>query len=284
MTSTSPFERVDDPASPPKKATPTTAQRKVSSPAPIAIAASQDASIEHLEGNLTVDLTVTPPALLIDGVEHQSLHTRTPPISSRFAVRALDLVVAVPAFLVALPVIVVLMVAVRANSSGSALFASRRITRDGEFFNMWKLRTMVVDGPDVLAAHFLDHPEDEAKFQASMKLEHDPRVTALGRVLRRWSLDELPQLWNVIQGNMSLVGPRPLLAEEAKRMGRAFPTVVRVKGGLTGLWQISGRSSLTFEERVPLDVEYVNDRSLRGDLRILMTTVGQLLKGRPGAF
>lgn len=143
---------------------------------------------------------------------------------------------------------------------------------------------MSVDGPAVLAEHFRHHPEDEAKFQASMKLEHDPRVTGLGRVLRRWSLDELPQLWNVIRGHMSIVGPRPLLAEEAERMGRAFPTVVRVKGGLTGLWQISGRSTLTFEERVPLDVQYVNERSLRSDLRILFTTIGQLLKGRPGAF
>ncbi len=143
---------------------------------------------------------------------------------------------------------------------------------------------MSTDGDRILDEHFRQHPEDRAEFEACMKLEHDPRVTSLGRVLRRWSLDELPQLLNVIRGDMSIVGPRPLLAEEAERMGPAFPTVVRVKGGLTGLWQVSGRSSLTFEQRVPLDVEYVNGRTFRGDLRILGTTIRQFFSGRPGAF
>lgn len=243
-----------------------------------------DPTVESLEGDLTIDLTSSPPILVVGGVQHQPLPTDVPSLASRIAVRVLDLLIAVPAFLLALPVILLLMVAVRFASPGPALFASRRITRDGRFFDMWKLRTMVTDGPDVLARHFEAHPEDEVTFQASMKLENDPRVTPLGRVLRRWSLDELPQLWNVIRGHMSIVGPRPLLSEEAQRMGRAFPTVVRVKGGLTGLWQISGRSSLTFEERVPLDVEYVNERSLRRDFSILLTTVWQLLRGRPGAF
>lgn len=241
-------------------------------------------NLEPLEGELTIDLTVSPPLLIVGGVDHQPLRTDAPRLSARVAVRMLDLLIAIPAFIFALPVIAGLMLAVRAGSDGPALFASRRITRDGRFFEMWKLRTMVVDGPEVLAAHFREQPEDEVLFLASMKLEHDPRVTPLGRVLRRWSLDELPQLWNVIRGHMSIVGPRPLLSEEATRMGRAFPTVVRVKGGLTGLWQISGRSTLTFEERVPLDVEYVNGRTLRRDLRIVLTTIGQLLKGRPGAF
>ncbi len=239
---------------------------------------------EPLEGGLMIDLTASPPVLVVRGVDHQPLRTDAPSLPSRIAVRSLDLLIAVPAFLLAFPVILLLLAAVWLASPGPALFASRRITRDGRFFDMWKLRTMVVDGPEVLAEHFRQHPEDEATFQASMKLEHDPRVTKLGHVLRRWSLDELPQLWNVIRGHMSIVGPRPLLAEEAKRMGRAFPTVVRVKGGLTGLWQISGRSTLTFEERVPLDVEYANDRTLGRDLRILLTTIGQLLRGRPGAF
>ena len=258
--------------------------QRLETPADPSRVQSSASPVEHLEGDLAIDLTVSPPVLVVGGVDGQPLSTDTPSALSRALVRSLDLAIAIPAFVLALPVIGILMVGVRLGSRGPVFFASRRITRDGQFFNMWKLRTMVVDGPEVLAEHFRQYPEDKVAFLASMKLENDPRVTSLGRVLRRWSLDELPQLWNVITGDMSIVGPRPLLVEEAKRMGRAFPTVVRVKGGLTGLWQVSGRSSLTFEERVPLDVEYVNERTLRSDVRILVTTVGQLLKGRPGAF
>lgn len=218
------------------------------------------------------------------GVDQHRLVDEEPPRHQRFLVRTLDLLIAVPLFLLSVPVVLLLMVAVRLDSPGPVIFASRRITRNGRFFNMWKLRTMVTNGDEILAEHFRAHPEDEAAFAACMKLENDPRVTGLGRFLRRWSLDELPQLWNVIRGHMSIVGPRPLLAEEAERMGPAYPTVVRVKGGLTGLWQVSGRSTLTFEQRVPLDVQYVNERTMVGDLRILAVTLWQMMRGRPGAF
>ena len=283
MTTTSGVQRIDTAPARVTQAFPSSDVIR-EAPRPFGRLEVEQLSVEQLEGELTIDLTSSPPVLVVGGVDHQPLRTDVPSLPSRIAVRLLDLLIALPAFLLAFPVIVLLMVAVWLASPGPALFASRRITRDGRFFNMWKLRTMVVDGPEVLAEHFRQHPQDEVTFQASMKLEHDPRVTRLGQMLRRSSLDELPQLWNVIRGHMSIVGPRPLLAEEAKRMGRAFPTVVRVKGGLTGLWQISGRSTLTFEERVPLDVEYVNERTLGSDLRILLTTIGQLLRGRPGAF
>lgn len=242
------------------------------------------ADLDPLEGNLAIDVRVEPPILVLDGVELAPLSEEPPSLLSRTAVRAVDLLIAIPAFVLAVPIIGLLVVAVRLTSRGPALFASRRITRDGREFKMWKLRTMVCNGDEVLAAHFRCHPEDEITFHQHMKLECDPRVTPLGRVLRKWSLDELPQLWNVIRGQMSIVGPRPLLHEEALRLGRVLPTVLRVKGGLTGLWQVSGRSSLSFAQRIPLDVEYVNNRTLRGDLKILVRTVGQLLRGRPGAF
>ena len=244
----------------------------------------QDLGDQDLGDTVIIDLTVSPAAVIVGDGDRPELRTGPPPLRERVAVRALDLLIAVPAFVVTIPIVLVLMVAVRLDSPGPALFASRRITRDGRFFDMWKLRTMATNGAEILAAHFLEHPEAEAEFNASMKLENDPRLTGLGRFLRRWSLDELPQFLNVIRGQMSIVGPRPLLAEEAERMGPAFPTVVRVKGGLTGLWQVSGRSTLTFEERVPLDVEYATGRGLRSDVGILVQTVAQLLRGRPGAF
>jgi lipopolysaccharide/colanic/teichoic acid biosynthesis glycosyltransferase len=190
----------------------------------------------------------------------------------------------VPAFVITLPLVLLLMVAVRIDSPGPALFASPRITRNGRRFDMWKLRTMFPESDRILADHFRQHPEDAAAFAANMKLENDPRVTRLGPFLRRWSLDELPQLLNVILGHMSIVGPRPLLADEAERMGAAYATVVRVKGGLTGLWQVSGRSMLTFEQRVPLDVAYANRRTVWTDVRIIGTTIVQYVRGRPGAF
>lgn len=240
--------------------------------------------IAPVEGKLIIDLRTDPPTLIVDEVESQPLPSDAPPWYERTVVRLLDLVVALPAFLLAVPLMLLLMIAVRLDSPGPALFSSRRITRDGRTFNMWKLRTMRLEGNQILEAHFRDHPEDAEFFAARMKLENDPRVTGLGRFLRRWSLDELPQLLNVILGHMSIVGPRPLLAEEAERMGRAYATVVRVKGGLTGLWQVSGRNMLTFEQRVPLDVAYVNERTLRKDLRIIGITVVQFFRGSPGAF
>ncbi len=149
---------------------------------------------------------------------------------------------------------------------------------------MWKLRTMHSDGGSTLAAHFASDPAALEAYRERMKLVHDPRITGLGRFLRRWSLDELPQLLNVVLGHMSMVGPRPLLIEEAERLGAVFPSVVTVKGGLTGLWQTSGRSDLTFAQRIPLDVRYVNERSCFGDVKILLVTVWQFLNGRPGAY
>jgi lipopolysaccharide/colanic/teichoic acid biosynthesis glycosyltransferase len=237
-----------------------------------------------VEDGLVIDLRTDPPTLVISEVEREPLVSDQPSWRQRVTVRLFDLLIAIPAFVLTLPLVLLLMIAVRIDSPGPALFASPRITRNGRPFRMWKLRTMLPDSDRILAAHFREHPEEAAKFAASMKLENDPRVTRLGPFLRQWSLDELPQLLNVILGHMSIVGPRPLLADEAERMGAAYGTVVRVKGGMTGLWQVSGRSTLTFEQRVPLDVTYVNQRNVRTDLRIIGITVVQFVRGRPGAF
>jgi len=121
-------------------------------------------------------------------------------------------------------------------------------------------------------------PEARAAYERDMKLADDPRVTAVGRWLRRLSLDELPQLWNILRGEMSLVGPRPKLPNERELYGNALELVLSVKPGLTGLWQVSGRSSLSYEQRIALDVAYVRERTLLGDIAICVRTAGQLLQ------
>ncbi len=231
-----------------------------------------------------LDLTVEPPHLVVGGSTAHPLVGLPLHWRRRAAIRVFDLAVALPLLIATAPLILLLAIAVRTTSDGPAFFPSHRITRGGRFFTMWKLRTMDPDRVERLAAQFESDPAARALYVERMKLLDDPRVTPLGGFLRRWSLDELPQLLNVARGDMSIVGPRPLLIEEADRLGAVFPAVVRVKGGLTGLWQISGRSDLTFAQRIPLDVRYVNERSLVGDVKILLITAWQFVNGRPGAY
>ena len=173
---------------------------------------------------------------------------------------------------ITLPVCALLSLCVILSSPGPVFFSHRRIGRSGVFFSMWKFRTMCVDSAAVLEQHLSMHPEEHEEWKSFHKLRNDPRVTPLGKVLRRYSLDELPQLWNVLTGRMSLVGPRPIVAAEAEKYGADFAAYLAVKPGLTGLWQISGRSTLTYEERVALDRRYVENWSLSGDLLILLRT------------
>jgi lipopolysaccharide/colanic/teichoic acid biosynthesis glycosyltransferase len=159
------------------------------------------------------------------------------------------------------------------TSPGPVFFSHRRIGRRGVFFSMWKFRTMCVNSAAVLEQHLARHPEDREEWASSHKLKDDPRVTPLGRFLRRSSLDELPQLWNVLTGRMTLVGPRPIVAAEAEKYGDDFPYYLAVKPGITGLWQASGRSTLSYDERVALDRRYVEEWSIGMDISILFRTV-----------
>ncbi len=198
--------------------------------------------------------------------------------------RALDLTLAVAMLILLAPVLVAIFVAVRLASPGPALFAQPRVGREGRVFRAYKFRTMVVDAEARLAAYLRDNPAARTEYAVYKKLRHDPRVTPLGRILRRYSLDELPQLLNVIKGEMSLVGPRCYLPQELPEMGRArAATILSVLPGITGLWQVSGRNGTTFAERLEFDLQYVRSRSLRLDLAILLRTVGVVLRAR-GAY
>ena len=197
--------------------------------------------------------------------------------------RILDLLVVVLGLPVLLPALLLVAFVVRFDSPGPVFFSHRRICRDGAFFSMWKFRTMCVNSSEVLEQYLTRHPEARAEWNKTHKLRHDPRITPVGMFLRRYSLDELPQAWNVVRGQMSMVGPRPIVAAEVEKYGEFFEVYYRVKPGVTGLWQVSGRSKLTYAERVQLDCEYVRHWSLLRDLRILLTTFRAVVN-RDGAY
>ena len=142
---------------------------------------------------------------------------------------------------------------------------------------------MCVDSAQVLEDYLAAHPEARVEWRSTHKLKDDPRVTRIGVFLRKSSLDELPQFWNVLRGSMSLVGPRPIVAAEVEKYGKYFADYCKVKPGLTGLWQVSGRNEVTYDERVQLDCRYVREWSLSGDVKIMLRTLASVIK-RGGAY
>src|SRR5580692_4717451 len=188
--------------------------------------------------------------------------------------------ISVPLTLLVLGIVAVM---VTLSSPGPILYSHRRIRKNGAFFSMWKFRTMCANSAEVLEDYLQRNPDAHAEWNQTHKLRKDPRITPLGVFLRRYSLDELPQLWNVLMGQMSLVGPRPIVAAEVEKYGDNFDCYCRVKPGLTGLWQVSGRSELSYEARVALDCEYVEHWSLTKDFVILLRTFASVVN-QDGAF
>jgi lipopolysaccharide/colanic/teichoic acid biosynthesis glycosyltransferase len=172
---------------------------------------------------------------------------------------------------------------VRYSSPGPVVFAQTRVGHHGRPFRCLKFRTMRLGADAELFALLETDSSARTAFAASYKLSDDPRVTRVGRFLRRTSLDELPQLVNVVRGDMSLVGPRPVVPEELWRYGDRGQIVLQVRPGMTGPWQVGGRNDIAYADRIRLDVDYALHRSVSGDLRILGQTVRYLLKGQPGA-
>jgi Undecaprenyl-phosphate galactose phosphotransferase WbaP len=201
----------------------------------------------------------------------------------RFIKRTLDILLVLLASPLLLPLFLVIAAAVRFSSPGPIFFSHRRIRKHGAFFSMWKFRTMCVDSQQVLEDYLATHPKARTEWRKGHKLKSDPRVTRVGLFLRKTSLDELPQLWNVLQGTMSLVGPRPIVAAEVEKYGEHFADYCKVKPGLTGLWQVSGRSEVTYDERVQLDCKYVRTWSLTNDIKIISRTL-QAVMNQDGAY
>jgi lipopolysaccharide/colanic/teichoic acid biosynthesis glycosyltransferase len=194
--------------------------------------------------------------------------------------RAFDLLAATTALLFFLPLLAILVVAVKLLDPGPVLFRHRRIGKNGRYFHCYKLRTMVVDADARLKALLQSDPAASIEWARDQKLANDPRITPLGRFLRKSSLDELPQFINILKGEMSLVGPRPIVDAEVSRYGRYFSHYTQSRPGLTGLWQVSGRSNTTYRRRVAMDVYYARRRSLGMNARIALKTVPAVLQAR----
>ena len=188
--------------------------------------------------------------------------------------------IAMAALIFLLPLMVVVAVAVFAHDGGPIIFAHRRIGKDGKTFPCLKFRSMAVDAEQRLKELLETSAEARAEWERDHKLRDDPRVTKLGAFLRKTSLDELPQLFNVLRGEMSLVGPRPIVTGEIAKYGRRFHHYCAVKPGITGIWQISGRNDTTYRARVAMDCIYAKSRNLGLDLTILVFTVPAVLQRR----
>jgi Undecaprenyl-phosphate galactose phosphotransferase WbaP len=197
--------------------------------------------------------------------------------------RLIDLLFVLLGSVLIIPLTFIISLMVYIETGRPILYGQERIGRAGQRFTAWKFRTMVKDADLVLREILQKHPDFREQWKHAQKVRDDPRLTRVGRVLRRFSLDELPQFWNVLKGDMSIVGPRPIVEDEISRYGDSIDLYKQVTPGLTGLWQVSGRSDLSYEDRVWLDTYYVRNWSVWLDVVILVRTVGVVLTGR-GAY
>jgi len=197
--------------------------------------------------------------------------------------RAIDLIAALIGIVIASPVLVALVLMVALTSRGPVFYVQERLGRDGRPFPLVKLRTMRRHADRMLADYLERHPELAEEWRATWKLRNDPRVTRVGRLMRRYSLDELTQLFNVLVGHMSIVGPRPVVADEIARFGDRARDILAFRPGLTGLWAISGRNDLSYDERVELEHRYVRTWSIKRDISIIVRTIPAVFR-RHGAY
>lgn len=198
--------------------------------------------------------------------------------SDQLLKRAIDLLLSSLGLIILAPVLGLSTLLVKLGSPGPVFYRQKRIGRQGKAFVMLKFRTMYQNADQVLAQQLAQNPELKAEWDCYQKLARDPRVTRIGYFLRRFSLDELPQLWNVLVGDMSLVGPRPIMLSQREIYGDSLIHYMRVIPGITGLWQISGRNQISYAERIEYDVQYINNWSVWLDIYILIRTLGVVLR------
>lgn len=193
--------------------------------------------------------------------------------------RTIDIIGALVGCIVLIPLTICIWIAnIIAKDNGPVFYVQKRIGKDGKTFKMYKYRSMVVDADKKLRRHLLDNPEANEEFLKYRKLKDDPRITPVGKFIRKTSLDEFPQFINVLKGDMSLVGPRPYLPREKRAMKKAYKEITKVKPGLTGPWQVNGRSEISLEERMKMDIEYVENCSFKNDINYFLRTFTKLFQ------
>jgi Undecaprenyl-phosphate galactose phosphotransferase WbaP len=197
--------------------------------------------------------------------------------------RLIDLSIVIFGGIVILPWLLFFALLIKLSSPGPVLYGHTRLGQNGKPFRAYKFRSMVVDAREQLEIMLESNPQIREEWERNHKLKNDPRVTTIGRFLRRTSFDEFPQLINILRGEMSLVGPRPVVDEEVEKYGEDYTRIFSVKPGLTGLWQVSGRSDTDYSERVAFDTYYLQSWSVWLDLWILYKTVGVVIRGK-GAY
>ena len=193
--------------------------------------------------------------------------------------RVMDILIAIVGVIVLCPIILIVWIANKIEGDkGPIFFMQKRIGENGKLFRLYKFRTMVVDADKILMKKLKNDKEFREKYLNYRKVENDERITKIGNFLRKTSLDEFPQFINVLKGEMSFVGPRPYLNREKKDMAEYYNYIIKCKPGITGLWQVSGRSQNTFKERLKLDLEYYNNRGLWYDIKIVFKTILSVFK------
>lgn len=192
-----------------------------------------------------------------------------------FFKRCFDITGAILGFILLMPLFIVLAILVKVDSKGPVFFSHKRIGKNGKTIGVYKFRSMVSNSQEVFN-NFTK--EQKAEFEKNFKLDNDPRITKIGGFLRKTSLDELPQLLNIIKGDMSIVGPRPIVKAEIDKYGVYSEKLFSVKPGLTGFWQANGRSDTSYEERVQMDMYYIDNRSFILDIKIILKTIISVIK------
>ena len=194
-----------------------------------------------------------------------------------FVKRGLDLLISFVGIIACLPIFMIIAIAIKLDSKGPIFFKHKRIGKHGKNIEIYKFRTMIKNAEEAMK-YFT--PEQKKEFEENFKLENDPRVTRVGKILRKTSLDELPQIINILKGEMSIIGPRPIVKNELEKYGNKKEEFLSVAPGLTGYWAANGRSDVSYEERMALELYYVKHRSLFLDLKIFFKTIGSVLTGR----